>query len=104
MNLRSAAVLLLLAAAPASAADAPLQGIHVGDIDRAVKPCDDFYAFANGTWRRENPIPASMSRWNRRFASGELAKDQLKVILDELSARKDWPRGSVEQMVGDHYA
>jgi putative endopeptidase len=103
MRPTSIALAALLSAAPLSAAE-PLRGVYVTDIDRSVDPCHDIYGYANGTWRRENPIPPSMTRWNRRFASSEAAKDQLKVILDEVSARKDWPKGSVEQLIGDHYA
>jgi endothelin-converting enzyme/putative endopeptidase len=44
-----------------------------------------------------------MVRWSRRWASGELAKDQLKVVLEEVSANTAWAAGSVEQLVGDHY-
>src|SRR5262245_6118955 len=98
---------LLLAVAPvglAEAADAPLHGVYTEDIDRSADPCTDFFAFANGAWRAENPIPSSMVRWSRRWAAGEAAKDQLKVILDELSAKTSWPAGSVEQLIGDHYA
>jgi putative endopeptidase len=103
MRPTSLALAALLCAAPLSAAE-QLRGVQVGDIDRTVDPCTDIYGYANGTWRRENPIPPSMTRWNRRFASSEAAKDQLKVILDEVSARKDWGKGSVEQLIGDHYA
>jgi endothelin-converting enzyme/putative endopeptidase len=45
-----------------------------------------------------------MVRWSRRWASGELAKDQLKAILDDAARRTDWPKGSPEQLAGDHYA
>ena len=45
-----------------------------------------------------------MVRWSRRWASGELSKDQLHEILEEVSKKKDWPTGSVEQLIGDHYA
>ena len=45
-----------------------------------------------------------MVRWSRRWAAGESAKDQLKGILDEVSAKHDWPQGSVEQLIGDDYA
>ena len=45
-----------------------------------------------------------MDRWSRRWQAGEEAKDQLKVILEEVSARTDWPKGSVEQLIGDYYA
>src|SRR5262249_34198086 len=64
----------------------------------------DFFEYANGAWRKANPIPPSMVRWSRRWASGELAKDQLKEILDGVSAKTSWTKGSVEQLIGDHYA
>ena len=92
-------------ASPAPAADAPTpKGVETGDLDRSVEPCTDFFEFANGTWRAQNPIPPSMVRWSRRWAAGESAKEQLKTILDEVSAKPDWPKGSVEQLIGDHYA
>jgi putative endopeptidase len=81
----------------------PQKGPEPGDIDRKVDPCTDFYEFANGAWRAENPIPASMPRWSRRWAAGEASKDRLKIILDEAAAAKDQPRGSVDQLIGDFY-
>jgi putative endopeptidase len=78
-------------------------GIFASDLDRTADPCTDFYAYANGAWRTANPIPASMRRWSRRWQAGETAKDRLKEILDEVSARKDWPSASVEQLIGDFY-
>ncbi len=89
------------AARPAPAGS--LRGVYAGDMDRSVDPCGDFYDYANGVWRAANPIPASMTRWSRRWASGESAKDRLKTILDEVSARKDWSKGSVEQQIADYY-
>jgi len=77
--------------------------IHSGDIDRSAEPCKDFYQFANGTWRANNPIPASMSRWGRRWKAGEDAKSQLKDILDPIARRSDWAKGSPEQLIGDFY-
>jgi putative endopeptidase len=90
--------------ASAGAVGASPTGVYTEDISRKAEPCGDFFEFANGAWRERNPIPDSMVRWSRRWASGELAKDQLKVILDDISARNTWPTGSVEQLVGDHYA
>jgi putative endopeptidase len=79
------------------------KGVEAGDIDRTADACTDFFQFANGKWRAENPIPASMVRWSRRWQAGEAAKEQLKDILDEVSKRTNWPRGSVEQLTGDFY-
>jgi putative endopeptidase len=79
------------------------RGIYVDDLDRTVDPCTDFFGYSNGTWRKQNPIPSYMDRWSRRWKAGEDAKDQLKTILDDVSSRTDWKRGSVEQLVGDYY-
>jgi putative endopeptidase len=80
-----------------------LHGIDVNDLDRKVQPCDDFYDFANGTWRANNPIPASMTRWSKRWQAGETSKDKLHEILETAAADKNAPKGSVDQIIGDYY-
>jgi putative endopeptidase len=80
-----------------------LHGIDITDLDRKADPCNDFYEFANGTWRANNPIPASMTRWSKRWAAGESSKDKLKEILETASADKSAPQGSTEQIIGDYY-
>src|ERR1700685_2691041 len=80
-----------------------LHGIDLGDLDRKAEPCTDFYEFANGTWRANNPIPASMGRWSKRWAAGESSKDKLKEILETAAADKNAPQGSTEQIIGDYY-
>jgi putative endopeptidase len=77
-------------------------GIDLTDLDRKADPCNDFYEFANGTWRASHPIPASMTRWSKRWAAGESSKDKLKEIL-ETAAEKSAPKGSTEQIIGDYY-
>ena len=97
-------VLTLLVAGSALAADGTsLQGVQVGDIDRKADACTDFFAYANGRWRAENPIPASMPRWSRRWAAGESSKDKLREILEQAAATKA-QGGSIEQLTGDFYA
>jgi endothelin-converting enzyme/putative endopeptidase len=91
------------AAHPQAGTGAPQHGVYTSDLDRTADPCTDFFEFSNGTWRKQNPIPASMTRWSRRWQAGETAKDRLKEILDEVSARTDWPAASVEQLIGDFY-
>ncbi len=87
----------------ASAAAAP-HGIEPGDINRDANACGDFFDYANGAWRKEHAIPDYMDRWSRRWQSGEINKDNVRSILDEASARSDWPAGSAEQLSGDFYA
>ncbi len=105
MNWKSVAVVLCMAAGMrAGAQQAALKGIETADLDRSVKPCDDFFNFSNGTWRAQNPIPSSMDRWSRRWKAGEDNKDLLRKILDEVSADAAQPKGSPAQLTGDFYA
>jgi putative endopeptidase len=97
-------VLTITALAMSAVAQTQQVGVQVGDISKAADPCTDFYEYANGAWRAQHPIPASMDRWSRRWQAGEQNKEQLKVILDEVSMKTDWPKGSAEQLIGDHYA
>src|SRR6478672_2395758 len=80
-----------------------LHGVQLADMDTSVQACDNFYDYANGTWRKQNPIPASMPRWSRRWQAGEKAKDRLREILDDVSSRGPYKAGTVDQIVSDFY-
>jgi endothelin-converting enzyme/putative endopeptidase len=100
-----------LFAAGAQAADtqgvlaptAAQHGVQLSDIDKGAQPCDDFFEYANGQWRKDNPIPASLPRWSRRWQAGESSKDRLKIILEETAAIRNAPAGSGQQLTGDFY-
>jgi putative endopeptidase len=96
--------IVLVWGAPLAAQTSAQHGIQTNDLDKKCDPCTDFAQYANGSWHAQNPIPAYMDRWSRRWQAGEEAKDHLKVILEEVSSRTDWPKGSVEQLIGDYYS
>ena len=96
-------LLAVLCAFPATGQSAPQQSVVIADMDRKTDPCTDFFGYSNGAWRANNPIPPSMGRWSRRWQAGELAKTQLKDVLDDVSSKHDWQKGSVEQLIGDYY-
>lgn len=87
-----------------TAFNAAQNGIESGDLNRNVDACTDFYEFANGTWRAENPIPVAKTRWSRRSVARDTTNQRVQAILEELSRKKDWPTRSTEQLLGDHYA
>jgi putative endopeptidase len=97
-------MIVLVCGSPLAAQTSTEHGIQTGDLDKKCDPCTDFAQYANGNWHAQNPIPAYMDRWSRRWQAGEEAKDHLKVILDEVSSRTDWPKGSTEQLIGDYYS
>ena len=71
MRIARVAILMLLCSPLLLAQSAGQHGVDITDIDRTADPCNDFFQFANGTWRANNPIPASMSRWSKRWQAGE---------------------------------
>ncbi len=72
-------------------------------LDSTARPEDDFYQFANGLWLKNNPVPASESRWGSFNEVNERNNETLKTLLEEASkTSKD--KGSVTQIVGDYFA
>ncbi|MBF6024564.1 M13 family metallopeptidase [Lysobacter niastensis] len=104
MNRSSLSIAVVLATATLSASAGALHGIDPNDMNRSAAACTDFFDYANGAWRQQNPIPDYMDRWSRRWQSGEVNKEHVRDILADVSAKTDWPKGSAEQLAGDYYA
>lgn len=71
-------------------------------IDTTVKPGDDFFQYANGTWIKNNPIPPSESGWGIFNLVADENYAQLKRISEEASATNS-PQGSAQQQIGDFF-
>jgi putative endopeptidase len=80
------------------------KGFEISNLDRAVKPCDDFYQFADGGWAKNNPIPADHSSWATFNELHDKNEDVLRTILGEASRDKSAEPGSNWQKIGDYYA
>lgn len=76
--------------------------IDLDYMDASVRPQDDFFMFANGTWTKNNPVPASESRWGSFNELDQANKTKLKKIL-EAAKESDAPKGSTDQILGDYY-
>jgi putative endopeptidase len=104
MRLQYCGLAVMFCAFSLCAQDKPLHGIDVNDIDRKASPCQDFYEFANGNWRANNPIPPTMVIWSKRWAAGESTKDVLHSILEDAAVHSSTaPPKSTERLIGDYY-
>src|SRR5215813_10019016 len=77
-------------------------GLDLGSLDRAVRPQDDLYRFAAGSWLRDTPIPPDRSNYG---AFGELqdqANADVRAIAEAAGATAA-PTGSDAQRIGDFY-
>lgn len=77
--------------------------IDAANMDTTIKPGDDFYHYANGTWLKNNPIPPQYSRYGAFEVLDEENYVQLKTILAEAAADKNAVEGSVNQKIRDFY-
>jgi putative endopeptidase len=82
----------------------PTKFIDPANMDLSVKPGDDFFDYANGTWLKENPIPAKETRWGSFNILHQQNTDKLLALLKEVSKTPGLPKGSLKQRVGDLYA
>jgi len=84
-----------LAVAALGAADAPsASGVDLKAMDTTINPCQNFYQYACGAWRKNNPIPPDQSRWAR---FNELAERNLAIERGILEKAGD-------SQIGDFYA
>src|SRR6188768_3692310 len=73
------------------------------NFDLEVKPQDDFYHYANGTWLKNNPVPGEFSRWGGFIVLQEENQKNLRIICERVAA-KGAAGTATENMVGDFYA
>ncbi len=71
-------------------------------IDTTINPGDDFFAYANGLWIKNNPIPAAYSRWGIGNIIDDEIFDQLRDI-NEKSLKEGGSAGSNSQKIGDFW-
>src|SRR5204862_3418494 len=79
-------------------------GLDISSMDKNKDPRNEFYDFANANWTKNNPIPASESRWGAFNELAEKNRALLKEIIEEAAADKAAAKGSVKQKVGDYYS
>ncbi|OYW16221.1 MAG: zinc metalloprotease [Novosphingobium sp. 12-64-8] len=110
------AVSMMLAAPAIAAADTPAApasaeypiptfggwGFNPADIDTAVKPGDDFFAYVNGKWEAKEVTPPQYP-YSGAVLALRLGSDRaVRQIIEGLAA-KPQPAGSLEAHIADSY-
>lgn len=76
-------------------------GVDLADMDRSVKPGDDFYEFVEGTWLKNHPIPADKVGAGYNYDLPDEIEGQVRRIVEEAAAN---PTSPTAHKVGDFYA
>ena len=94
--------MMMIAAMPLGAEAQSKSGLVMSNLDKTVKPADDFYQFATGGWQKNNPLPAAYSRFGSFDLLAENNNKQINGILTELQKKK-YKTGTIEQKLSDFY-
>jgi putative endopeptidase len=98
----ASAVLFAAAMCPQSLLAQGTHGISVDNIDRAVKPGDDFYHYANGAWIKRTEIPpdrVGMDVWTKL---ADVGNKRMADLIAEI-AKSNPAAGSPTRKVADLY-
>jgi putative endopeptidase len=79
------------------------QNVRAQDMDRSVKPGDDFYRFANGAWLKVTTAPAGQPSFGTSAMLIEKTGERVRNLMQE-SATVGAAKGTITQKVGDYYA
>lgn len=75
--------------------------IEKSNMDLSVKPGDNFFLYANGNWIKNNPVPASRTRWGSFDELRLENSTRLSSLLEEASHAANPDRTT--QIIGDFY-
>ena len=75
--------------------------IDKANMDLSVKPGDNFYQYANGTWIKNNPVPASRTRWGSFDELRQESTKRLQTLLDNATKASNPDRKT--KIIGDFY-
>ena len=78
-------------------------GFDIKNIDKKLRPQDDFFNYANGGWLKKVKIPAEESRWGAFIVLRYKTDTQLRTLVQELLKQKKFKPGSPAQLVHDAY-
>ena len=81
---------------------APGPGLDLAGMDRSVKPGDNFFEYANGTWLAHTEIPGDRSSYGAGAILSELTGRRVAELIQK-AANSSAPAGSGVRKIGDYY-
>jgi len=84
--------------------EAKVPAFDISGIDSTKQPCTDFDGFANGNWKKHNPIPSTEGAWGSfEVLDKENREVKIKGIINELLKQENPAKGSEAQLITGYY-
>jgi predicted metalloendopeptidase len=84
-------------------------GFDLKDLDLTCQPCQDFFQYATGGWKKRNPVGPAYTSWGRFSQIQETNLAALREILETAASGRASPPSAnapetLEQKLGDFYS
>jgi putative endopeptidase len=86
---------------PAGKAELGSFGVDLDARNLAVKPGDDFFMYASGTWYDNFEMPADKTRYGAFTALAERSEERVKDIIETISSQSEL--SGEEKLIADFY-
>jgi len=87
--------------APKGDAELGSFGVELSARDESIKPGDDFFMYASGTWYENYELPADKTRFGAFTALADRSEEQVKSIIDGLVEKENL--NADEKLVRDFF-
>lgn len=88
---------------PTTKETGPVESLHLDWRDTSILPSENFFAYANGIWQKQNPIPPEYATWGSFNILQEKVQTIIHQMLITASTNNTAKPDSIEQKVGDFY-
>jgi putative endopeptidase len=76
-------------------------GVELDARDESIKPGDDFFKYAGGTWYKNFVMPSDKTRYGAFDKLAERSETQIKAIIEEISQGENL--NAEQQLIKDYY-
>jgi putative endopeptidase len=76
-------------------------GIDPSWMDKSVKPGDDFFSYADGTWVKNTPIPADRAGISAGWIADQQREKNTRTLFDQIL--KSNPTSGTDGMIANYY-
>ena len=83
--------------------DENISAFDIDNMDRSIRPGDDFYRYVNGGWIDRNPVPSDKTKYNEFKVVEDITVEQVRRLVEQASNNTSAKDSSLDWKIGQFY-